>query len=350
MKKTRVLIVDDSSFIRNMLAQGLAQDPEIEIVATAEDPFEARDKIVEFKPDVMTLDVVMPKMNGLEFLQKLMPQHPIPVIMVSSYTSTFSKITFDALVAGAIDFVLKPSSLSGNGLPELLVELRNKVKAAAQVDISRHRLSHTTMKSRGENKDKSIVDHSKRVIAIGASTGGTNALKELLPSLSVNSPGIVVSQHMPSGFTKTFADRLNEITKMKVKEAETGDLIEPGKVLIAPGDFHLEVQKQGNKFKVICYKGPKMNGHRPSVDVLFKSVAKVVGSEAIGILLTGMGEDGANGLKEMRLSGSRTLAQDKNSSIIFGMPKKAWDIGAAEQLVSLQNMHIKINKILKEMG
>jgi len=330
--RIRVLVVDDSALVRNILSRGLSLDPEIEVVGTANDPFIARDKIIQLQPDVMTLDVEMPKMDGLEFLQRLMPQHPMPVLMVSALTKKGKQITLDALEAGAVDFVTKPSTDISRGLNDMLVELRLKVKIASKAKVghwksNKQKKISTTFHNRSV---KALAESTDKVIAIGASTGGTEAIRSIITQFPASTPGTVIVQHMPSGFTRMFAERLNEICQVSVKEADTGDRILTGHVLIAPGDFHLTVKRSGGNYIVDCKKSDKVCGHRPSVEVLFQSVAKNVGSNSIGAILTGMGHDGADGMVAMRKSGAYTLAQDEATSVVFGMPKEALKRGGTD--------------------
>ncbi len=345
----RVLVVDDSAITRDILTRGLSFDPEIEVVGTAADPFEARDKILQLHPDVLTLDVEMPRMNGLKFLKKLIPQYPIPVVMVSALTDQGSKITLDALAAGAVDFVLKPKGVTGTELLHMLAELRRKVKMAARVDLShwKHKNGISAFKAR---PCTSFPNRSDIIIAIGASTGGTEAVKRVVTPLPPDAPGIVVVQHMPAGFTKMYANRLNELAAMQVKEAQTGDVIRNGLVLIAPGDFHMRVIRSGKEYRVICEKTNLVNGHRPSVEVLFRSVARNVGKKAIGIMLTGMGADGADAMVEMRQAGARTVAQDESTSVVFGMPKEAFKRGGAEKLAPIDRIPAIIKEYLMVMN
>ncbi len=334
MNKIKVLIVDDSALVRQVLSKGLQQDAAIEVVGTAADPFQATELINKFHPQVLTLDVEMPRMNGIEFLKRLMARYPLPVIMVSSLTDTNSKVTLEALHYGAVDFVLKPSSNIRNGLQLMLTELREKIKQAAKANVRtlvKNFQNSTTYKVKFNRSSEPKTE----VIAIGASTGGTEALQILLKAMPADAPGMVVVQHMPAGFTKMFARRLNDLTELTVKEATTGDQLEPGKVLIAPGNYHMQLLKIESNYQVICREGERVNGHRPSVDVLFRSVARHAGSMAIGILLTGMGQDGAEGMLEMRRNGARTVAQDEATSVVFGMPRAAYLNGAAERLASI---------------
>lgn len=340
-KRIRVLVVDDSIVFREVLSRGISSDPNIEVVACANDPFDARDKIIEFEPDVMTCDVEMPKMNGIEFIRRLMPQYPLPVVVVS----TVSEAVFDAMNAGAVDFVTKPDVQSVKSVEAFINELIIKIKIASTANASHWKADNTFQQKviGGSN-----ADTSSKIIAIGASTGGTEAIYNVLKCLPKRSvPGIVIVQHIPPIFSRMFADRLNNSTQLQVKEAQTGDYVEKGRVLIASGDEHMRIKKAGDKYKVECFKGDKVNGHCPSVDVLFESVAKEAGSSAIGVILTGMGYDGAKGLLSMRRKGARTIGQDEKSSVVYGMPKVAYDIGAVERQVSLDNIPQMIFSMLR---
>lgn len=328
-EKIRVLVVDDSIVFREILSRGLASDLNIEVVATANDPFDARDKIIKYKPDVMTCDVEMPKMNGIDFIRRLMPQYPLPVIVVS----TINEAVFDAMNAGAVDFVSKPNVQSVRSVENFINEMIEKVKIASKAKVLDHRSGNAS----NEIHSNSITDNSK-IIAIGASTGGTEAIHRILKSLPKSIPGIVIVQHIPPVFSRMFAERLNATTNLNVKEARTGDYIERGQVLISPGDKHMKIKKIGDKYKVQCLEGNKINGHCPSVDILFESVAKEAGSNAIGVILTGMGYDGAKGLLSMRRKGARTIGQDEKSSVVYGMPRVAFNIGAVEKQTSLENI------------
>ena len=305
MRQIRVLVVDDSLVFRELLVACLKSDPAIEVVAAVGDAFQARDAILEHRPDVMTLDVELPRMDGIEFLRKLMPQYPLPVVMISS----LSDKVFDALQAGAVDFVAKPRNSDRAQLESFLkTELPLKIKIASTARISGIKkktldlAEHTSVGLRGTDKDKNLL------VAIGASTGGTEAIASVIKEFGTDIPGVVIVQHMPAGFTQMYAKRLDDQCRVRVKEAETGDVVLPGQVLIAPGgDRHMRVVKVGNQYQVECKAGPKVNGHCPSVDVLFDSVAKVVGNRALGIILTGMGGDGAKGLLAMKEAGAKTI-------------------------------------------
>jgi len=345
----RVLIVDDSALVRNILSQGLSMDPNIEVVGTAPDPYIARDKIVELQPDVLTLDVEMPRMDGVAFLRKLMPQYPIPIIMVSSLTQRGKQITMEALEAGAVDFVAKPTSNVAAGLSAMLMELRSKVKIASTANVSHWKGKRpiTSPKS-GSTPSSALAESTDKVIAIGASTGGTEAIRQVIENFPANTPGTVIVQHMPSGFTKMFSDRLNQLCQMQVKEAEHGDRIRTGLVLIAPGGKQMEVVRSGGFYQVRLGGEEKVSGHCPSVDVMMHSVAKHVGTNAVGAMLTGMGQDGAEGMLAMMQAGARCIAQDEASSVVFGMPKVAFEKGGAERLVPLNKISTALLSLLTE--
>lgn len=348
-QKIRVLIVDDSALVRNILSQGLSLDPAIEVVGTASDPYIARDRILELEPDVLTLDVEMPRMDGVAFLRKLMPQYPLPVVMVSSLTQRGKQITMEALDAGAVDFVAKPTSNVTAGLNSMLMELRTKVKIAAGANVSHwkgKRIDPTVSGAAG--KSSALAESTDKVIAIGASTGGTEAIRRVLEGFPATTPGTVIVQHMPGGFTKMFADRLNQLCPMQVKEAEQGDRVRTGLVLIAPGGVQFEVVRSGGFYVVRLGGTEKVSGHCPSVDVMMHSVAKHVGANAIGAMLTGMGSDGAEGMLAMHQGGARCIAQDEASSVVFGMPKVAYEKGGAQSLVPLDHIAPSLLKLLAE--
>ena len=347
MKKIRVLIIDDSALARDILKRGLSADPQIEVIGTAPDVFIGRDKIVYKKPDVITLDIEMPKMDGIDFLKAFMPQYPVPVVIVSAIAAPGARATLEALQNGAVDFVLKPSSKIGNELPDMLKELAAKIKMAADVNVSSWKQAKVNRKP---VERKVNIDTTDKVIAIGASTGGTIALRKMIEEFPSNMSGTVIVQHMPHTFTRLFAESLDKVSKVEVKEAENGDKIITGRVLVAPGGLHLKVRRSGGDYRVLCGKGEKVNGHAPSVGVLFDSVATQVGSNAIGVILTGMGNDGAAAMKRLRDQGARTLAQNEESSVVFGMPKEAYALGGAERLVHIENMTDEVIKLLKEMA
>ncbi len=345
--KIKVLVIDDSALARKILTTGLSRDPEIEIVGSAPDVYVARDKIVYNKPDVLTLDVEMPRMDGVEFLRRLMPQYPVPVVMVSALTAPGAQVTLEALDYGAIDFVLKPSTSFGNKLEDMLEELLQKIKVASTVDVSRWRNKST----QGVKRPTGAVLHgtTDKVIGIGASTGGTVALQRVVEAFPPDMPGTVIVQHMPPKFTKMFADKLNTISKVEVKEAEDNDRVMKGRVLVAPGGMQMRVVRSGGRYLVRVKDGEKVNGHVPSVDVLFNSIAENVGVNSLGVILTGMGRDGAEGMAKMKSAGARTLAQDERSCVVFGMPKEAYNLGGAEKLVAIDDMTVEMVHLLREM-
>ncbi len=340
--KIKVLVTDDSLLFRNVLKNELNNDLHIEVIGTAVDPIDAMEKIKALKPDIVTLDIEMPKMNGLTFLKKLMAENPIKVVLVSSLNIS----VFDALQAGAVDFVKKPDMTIGNDLQFFFRELKTKIKIASiaklvtytsakKEDVPKAGLTKTEAKS--ENR-KNIKPSTIKIIAIGASTGGTEAILKVLKDLPKDVPGIVITQHMPPGFTKMYADRLNKICSIEVREAKEGDRVEKGLALIAPGDKHMKLLKNEAGYYVSCRTGEKVSGHCPSVDVLFNSVAETAGKHSIGIILTGMGKDGAQGLLNMKKSGAYTVGQDEKSSVVYGMPMVAYNIGAVITQASIENI------------
>lgn len=342
MRQIRVLVVDDSIFFRDLMVKNLNKDPAITVVAAARDAFEARDAILAYQPDVMTLDIEMPRMSGLEFLRKLMPQYPLPVIMVSALDDKI----FDALSAGAVDFVPKPALSDRSALEEFISkELPVKIKIASTAKIGniKRKLPSLEMQNCGK-KDQNLI------VAIGASTGGTEAIASILKEFGTDIPGVVIVQHMPAGFTEMYARRLDDQCRVHVKEARTGDPVQPGHVLLAPGgDSHMRLVNVDGNYQVEIKKGGKVNGHCPSVDVLFDSVATVAGNRAIGILLTGMGGDGAKGLLSMRKAGAHTIGQDESTCVVYGMPKVAYDLGAVEFQEKLADIPKKTYRILNQM-
>lgn len=344
----RVLVVDDSALVRQLLTQGLSQDPGIEVVGSATDPYVARDKIVQLKPDVLTLDVEMPRMDGVEFLRRLMPQFPIPVVMVSSLTERGKQITIDALEAGAVDFVSKPTTDVARGLQTMLMELRAKIKLASTIDVSHWKSKRSELPQRLQASSQALAESTDKVIAIGASTGGTEAIRKVITRLPANFPGIVITQHMPPGFTKMYADSLNRESALEVREAVTGDRVMPGRVLLAPGGKQMKVIRSGGRYEVVCEPGPKVSGHCPSVDFLMESIATAVGANAIGVMLTGMGSDGAKGMLAMAEAGARNMAQDEASCVVFGMPRVAYEMGGAKRLVPLEDMPSMLIGMLTE--
>ncbi len=338
MKNIRVLIVDDSAVVRQIFTRELSRDSQIEVVGTAANPYIARDKIIQLKPDVITLDIEMPRMDGITFLRKLMHHFPLPVIVVSSLTVAGGKLVLEAMEAGAVDVLSKPGEAYSVG--DMSIELIDKIKAASHVVVSKPK--KTSTESKLPKQKFAMTKTTNKVIAIGASTGGTQALQQVLQALPANSPGIVIVQHMPEHFTRAFSDRLNSICDLEIKEAENGDQVYPGRALIAPGNYHMLLNRSGAQYYVQVKKGPLVSRHRPSVDVLFKSTARYAGANAIGVIMTGMGSDGAAGLLEMKNSGAQTVAQDERSCIVFGMPKVAIELGGADEIVSLKNIPKKV--------
>jgi two-component system chemotaxis response regulator CheB len=341
-RKIRVLIVDDSALMRQALTILLQRDHQIEVVGVAADPFIARDLIKALNPDVLTLDVEMPRMDGLTFLEKLMNARPMPVVMVSSLTEEGCETTLRALELGAIDFVLKPRIDLREHLDELAQDVIGKIYAAAAARI----LPRQRREPRAVSRDAaprtlasaSMIRTTDRVIAVGASTGGTEALKDFLMMLPADAPGVIIVQHMPEKFTKSFAERCDQLCTIRVKEAEDGSRVLAGHALIAPGNYHMALRRNGAQYFVHVYSGPPVNRHRPSVDVLFQSAAECAGRNTVGIIMTGMGADGARGLLAMREAGARTIAQDEATSVVFGMPKEAIALGAAEAVLPLDRI------------
>lgn len=342
MRPIKVLVVEDSMVFRELLVQSLSKDPDIHVVGTAKDPFEARDAILEYKPDVMTLDVELPRMSGIEFLRKLIPQYPLPVVVISS----LSDKVFDAMNAGAVDFVAKPSYTDRRQLENFVHnELLVKIKIASTAKISKIKKKVVQeVQQNFTSKGKNLI------IAIGASTGGTEAICSVMKDYGADLPGIVIVQHMPPGFTEMYAKRLDNQCRVRVKEARTGDRVLPGTALIAPGgDKHMRVVNVGGNYQVEVVAGPKVNGHCPSVDVLFESVARVAGKDALGIILTGMGGDGAKGLLAMRQAGAKTIGQDESTCVVYGMPKVAYDLGAVEHQDKLSDIAKRTYSVLNRM-
>lgn len=335
-KKIRVLVIDDSDLFGEVLTRGLSSDAKVEVVARAKDPFEARDMILKFKPDVVTCDVEMPKMNGIEFVRRLMPQYPIPVIIVSSVTNA----VFDAMNAGAVDFVSKPDFHSPDAVRDFILSLIKKIKEVSGAKIEK----------KAEVFEKVSVNmktDDSKLIAIGASTGGTQALSKVILNLPYNMPGIVIVQHIPPKFSQMFAERLNNQSHFEISEAKDGEYVMGNHVYIAPGDKHMKIRKIGDKYKIELSAEGRVNGHCPSVDVLFESVAKYCGSDAIGVILTGMGYDGAKGLLKMKKTGAKTLGQNEATSVVYGMPKVAFEVGAVDLQLPLQKIPSTLCTLLR---
>ena len=330
----KVLIVDDSAIVRQILSKELAADPDIEIVGTAPDPYIARDKILSLNPDILTLDVEMPKMDGITFLRKLMASRPMPVIVLSSLTPQGGKVAMEALEAGAVEVMCKPGASYTVG--DACKELSSVLKVAARVNVQKRQEKNSSVNR--ETRRLAMTETTNKIFAIGASTGGVNALTNVLPKFPANAPGTLVVQHMPAHFTTSFAQRLNGLCQMQVKEARDGDSVIPGKILIAPGGYHMMLQRSGANYHVTVKDGPKVCRQKPSVEVMMNSVAKFAGSNAVGAMLTGMGDDGAQGLLNMKNAGAHTLAQDEASCTVFGMPKEAIRVGAAEKIIPLQDV------------
>ncbi|MEW6115429.1 MAG: chemotaxis response regulator protein-glutamate methylesterase [Nitrospirota bacterium] len=347
--KIKVLIIDDSAVLRHLLAEILSQTDDIEVVGTAQDPLFAMSKITSLEPDVITLDVEMPRMDGLSFLEQLMRTHPVPVIMISALTQRGGETTLKALELGAVDYVTKPGIGIADGIARLGEEIVHKIRIAARAKVKRRPFRSPTGQheqpppaplrpERPSAFDTRCMATTDRIIAIGASTGGTQAITEIITELPEDIPGIVIVQHMPPLFTRSFAERLNTLSRLDVREAKSGDRILRGAVLIAPGNKHMTIQRDGALYYVEVTDGPMVNFVRPSVDVLFRSVARYAGKNAIGVILTGMGEDGARGLLEMQRAGALTIAQDESSSTVFGMPKRAIEMHAVDRITPLHEI------------
>jgi two-component system, chemotaxis family, protein-glutamate methylesterase/glutaminase len=335
-RRIKVLIVDDSALVRDVFSRELSQDPEIEVVGAVPDPFVARDEIIRLRPDVITLDIEMPRMDGLTFLRKLMKHHPIPVVVISSLTPKGGELALEAMDLGAVDVMCKPGAAYAVG--DLATEIRDKVKAAARTPVGAalHR------KQPPPATRLSLTRTTHKIVAIGASTGGTKALEYVLTSLPANSPGIIIVQHMPEHFTRSFAERLNSLCAIEVMEAVDGEAVTPGKAIIAAGNFHLLLDRSGAVYQARVKSGPLVSRHRPSVDILFRSAARFAGRNAIGVILTGMGSDGAGGMKEMKDAGAATMAQDEASCVVYGMPKEAVARGGVDHILPLTAIPAKI--------
>jgi two-component system, chemotaxis family, protein-glutamate methylesterase/glutaminase len=351
MGTIKVLIVDDSAIVRKIFTQELSKHRDIVVVGTAPDPYVARDKVVQLKPDVITLDIEMPRMDGLSFLRKLMKYHPVPTIIVSSLTQKNSEMALEAMEYGAVEVLAKPGGSYSVG--DMSIQLVEKIRAAAQVRMEAPKKSHGESEerlvgSRDGLQSKSLSQTTHKVIAIGASTGGTEALKVVLTQMPPNSPGIVIVQHMPPRFTTAFANRLNSLCQIEVREARNGDTLLPGLALIAPGNYHMLVKRSGARYYVEVKSGPLVCHQRPSVDVLFHSVAQYVAANAVGVILTGMGADGAKGMAEMHYAGARNIAQDEASCVVFGMPKEAIRLGGVDRVMPLSQIPQMIFQMLAQ--
>ena len=332
-QKIKVFIVDDSAIVRKIFSEEISKESDMEVIGTAPDPFVARDKIVQHKPDVMTLDIEMPRMDGLTFLKKLMKHYPLPVLIVSSLTPQGGKMAMEALEYGAVDVLSKPGSSYSVG--DMSAQLKEKIRAAARANLNRVSAPTPRQEPTG-TITKALTETTQKLIAMGASTGGTEALKEVLVRMPQNSPGIVIVQHMPPLFTTAFAERLNRLCSIEVREGKDGDSVLNGQALIAPGNFHMLMRRSGSRYYVNIKDGPMVHHQRPAVDILFNSVAQYAGANAIGVILTGMGADGAQGMLRMKEGGAKTIAQDEASCVVFGMPKEAIRLGAVDRVVPLE--------------
>jgi two-component system chemotaxis response regulator CheB len=340
----KILIIDDSAMVRKILTQEISKDPSLKVVGAAPDPYIGRDMIIELKPDVIILDIEMPRMDGLTFLEKLMRHYPMPVIILSSLAQRGGEIALKALELGALEVLCKPNASYSVG--DMSCQLIDKIKAVAKVDVEQFRKKVSSASTVRIN-NSALLKTTNKIIAIGASTGGTEALREVLTALPANMPPIVIVQHMPPYFTKSFAERLNSLCTLEVKEAEQGDLVTPGKVLIAPGNFHMLLKRSGASYYVEIVTSPLVHHQRPAVDILFKSVAQYAGKNSIGVILTGMGKDGAEGLLDMRKTGAYTIAQDEASCTVFGMPKEAIAIGGAIEVKPLNKIPQALVNLIK---
>ncbi len=345
MPKIKVLIVDDSAVVRQTLADLLSSDPAIQVIATAADPFVAAERIREQVPDVITLDIEMPHMDGLTFLQKIMSQHPIPVVICSSLSEKGSASGIRALELGAVDIITKPKMGTKQFLEESRIYICDVVKAAAQVSIKKYYTRKHDVEPKlsadviiAKNTSKAMVQTTEKVVVVGASTGGTEALRTFLEAFPLDSPGIVIVQHMPENFTTAFAKRLDGICRLTVKEAEDGDTVIRGRALIAPGNHHLLLKRSGARYYVEIKDGPLVSRHRPSVDVLFRSAARYAGKNAVGVIMTGMGDDGAKGMLELKEAGAFTIAQDEKTCVVFGMPNEAIKLNAVNRVLPLESI------------
>jgi len=353
MKRVRVLIVDDSAVVRQTLTSILESDPKIEVMGSASDPFFAAKKIQNEVPDVITLDIEMPRMDGLTFLRKIMAQHPIPVVVISSLTAEGTETGIKALEFGALEIITKPQMNTKQFIEESKIRICDAVKAAGMSHIKRRNYTEISVQPKLSADavipvtipTNAMIKTTETVVAVGASTGGTDALQVFLQDMPVDCPGIVIVQHMPEFFTHSFANRLNDICKISVKEAENGDSVVRGRALIAPGNHHMLLKRSGARYYVEVKDGPLVNRHRPSVDVLFRSTARYAAKNAIGVIMTGMGDDGAKGLLEMKEAGAYTVAQDEKSCVVFGMPNEAIKLGAADKILPLDQISAHVSKI-----
>ena len=350
--KTRVVVVDDSALVRSLLTEIINRQPDMQCVGAASDPFAAREMIRTLNPDVITLDIEMPRMDGIDFLSKLMRLRPMPVVMVSTLTERGAEVTLRALELGAVDFVAKPKIGVADGLRLLAQDITDKVRIASKAHLRRLHIAPVPESAGGPPTPVRTVPNlgrlsTEKIVFVGASTGGTEATKEVLANLPPDSPAVVITQHMPAGFTKSYAARLDGLCKIRVAEARDGDRILPGHAYIAPGGFHLSVERSGANYIARVQDGEPVNRHKPSVEVLFKSAARVVGPNAVALMLTGMGADGAKAMKEMRDAGSYNYVQDEASCVVFGMPREAIAAGAAHEVLPLTQIAPKLIERLR---
>jgi two-component system chemotaxis response regulator CheB len=357
MAKTRVLIIDDSALIRSLLTEIIGKQPDLEVIGAAPDPLVAREMIRALNPDVLTLDVEMPRMDGIDFLEKLMRLRPTPVIMVSTLTERGADVTIRALELGAIDFVAKPKLGIATGMQQLGAEICDKIRVAAQARLHRHVANapaQAAVAAPGADAKAAPARYSRvsteKLIAIGASTGGTEAIREVLTRLPPDCPAVLITQHMPAGFTRSFAARMNTLSRISVSEATDGERVLPGHAYVAPGDRHLRLAKSGSNYVIALDDTEPVNRHRPSVEVLFRSVAAVAGRNALGVMLTGMGRDGANAMLEMRQAGSFNIAQDEASCVVFGMPREAIAVGAVDEVLPVTRIADRLLQELAQVG
>ncbi|MCP4153332.1 MAG: chemotaxis response regulator protein-glutamate methylesterase [bacterium] len=355
MGKVKVLIVDDSASVRQTLTKILNSDPAIEVIDSASDPFVAAQKMEREVPDVITLDVEMPRMDGITFLKKIMSQHPIPVVICSSLTKNGAETTLKAMEYGAVELITKPKLGTKQFLEEASIRICDAVKAAAKVNPKQLRLKEYKVRPKltadaviPHTKNRAMTHTTETVVAVGASTGGTEALKEFLMAMPEDAPGIVIVQHMPENFTAAFSRRLNSLCRITVKEGEDNDTVIPGKAIIAAGNKHMLLKRSGARYYVEIKDGPLVSRHRPSVDVLFRSAARYAGKNAVGIIMTGMGDDGAKGLKEMHDAGGHTIAQDEKSCVVFGMPKEAIALGGVDKVIHLRGIPSYMLRLCKD--
>lgn len=353
-KKIKVLVVDDSAVVRQTMQQVLESDPDIEVMGTANDPYAAANRMREDIPDVITLDVEMPRMDGLTFLQKIMSQHPIPVLMCSSLTGKGTETALKALEYGAVDIITKPNVGTKQFLEESKTRICDAVKAAAQARLQKQarssisaapKLTADAVLAKGSSKGQAMIQTTEKIVVVGASTGGTEALRVFLESFPADCPGIVIVQHMPEHFTATFAQRLNELCNITVKEAANNDTVVRGRALIAPGNCHALLKRSGARYYVEVKDGPLVSRHRPSVDVLFRSAARYAGKNCVGVIMTGMGDDGARGMREMKDAGAYNIAQDEATSVVYGMPKEAVAHGGVDKIVPLERICIEVLRV-----